>query len=163
MKMLKKLICLALALTMLLTACAFAEDDEIYPFDPEVTNASGFTAEEWFSTSYNRALLSLLLVHDCDGILMEKELLDSTGCLTNPSYVGLSGTDLIVYYHCVDGDLLVMYSPELGTAAFGLNSVSDDETVALVMGSFCDGGCYQNDHDDIVAAIDFMTGDSDSH
>ena len=161
--MLKKLICLALALTMLLSACAFAEDDEIYPFDPEVTNASGFTAEEWFSTSYNRALLSLLLVHDCDGILMEKELLDSTGCLTNPSYVGLSGTDLIVYYHCVDGDLLVMYSPELGTAAFGLNSVSDDETVALVMGSFCDGGCYQNDHDDIVAAIDFMTGDSDSH
>ena len=163
MKMLKKLICLALALTMLLTACAFAEDDEIYPFDPEVTNASGYTAEEWFSTSYNRALLSLLLVHDCDGILMEKELLDSTGCLTNPSYVGLSGTDLIVYYHCVDGDLLVMYSPELGTAAFGLNSVSDDETVALVMGSFCDGGCYQNEHDDIVAAIDFMTGDSDSH
>ena len=163
MKMLKKLICLALALTMLLTACAFAEDDEIYPFDPEVTNASGYTAEEWFSTSYNRALLSLLLVHDCDGILMEKELLDTTGCLTNPSYVGLSGTDLIVYYHCVDGDLLVMYSPELGTAAFGLNSVSDDETVALVMGSFCDGGCYQNDHDDIVAAIDFMTGDSDSH
>lgn len=163
MKMLKKLICLALALTMLLTACAFAEDDEIYPFDPEVTNASGYTAEEWFSTSYNRALLSLLLVHDCDGILMEKELLDTTGCLTNPSYVGLSGTDLIVYYHCVDGDLLVMYSPELGTAAFGLNSVSDDETVALVMGSFCDGGCYQNEHDDIVAAIDFMTGDSDSH
>ena len=161
--MLKKLICLALALTMLLTACAFAEDDEIYPFDPEVTNASGYTAEEWFSTSYNRALLSLLLVHDCDGILMEKELLDTTGCLTNPSYVGLSGTDLIVYYHCVDGDLLVMYSPELGTAAFGLNSVSDDETVALVMGSFCDGGCYQNDHDDIVAAIDFMTGDSASH
>lgn len=161
--MLKKLICLALALTMLLFACAFAEEDEIYPFDPEVTNASGYTAEEWFSTSYNRALLSLLLVHDCDGILMEKELLDTTGCLTNPSYVGLSGTDLIVYYHCVDGDLLVMYSPELGTAAFGLNSVSDDETVALVMGSFCDGGCYQNDHDDIVAAIDFMTGDSDSH
>ena len=163
MKLLKKLICLALALTMLLTACAFAEDDEIYPFDPEVTNASGYTAEEWFSTSYNRALLSLLLVHDCDGILMEKELLDTTGCLTNPSYVGLSGTDLIVYYHCVDGDLLVMYSPELGTAAFGLNSVSDDETVALVMGSFCDGGCYQNEHYDIVAAIDFMTGDSDSH
>ena len=163
MEMLKKIICLALALTMLLTACAFAEDDEIYPFDPEVTNASGYTAEEWFSTSYNRALLSLLLVHDCDGILMEKELLDTTGCLTNPSYVGLSGTDLIVYYHCVDGDLLVMYSPELGTAAFGLNSVSDDETVALVMGSFCGGGCYQNEHDDIVAAIDFMTGDSDSH
>lgn len=163
MKMLKKLICLALALTMLLTACAFAEDDEIYPFDPEVANASGFTAQEWFSSSYNRALLSLLLVHDCDGVLMEKELLDSTGCLSNPSFVGLSGTDLIVYYHCVDGDLLIMYTPELGTAAFGVNSASDDTTVELVLNSFCDGGCYQNNSDDIVAAIDFMTGDSASH
>ena len=150
MKMLKKLICLALALIMLLTACAFAEDDEIYPFDPEVANASGFTAQEWFSSSYNRALLSLLLVHDCDGVLMEKELLDSTGCLSNPSFVGLSGTDLIVYYHCVDGDLIICYSATAGIANYTVLASHDESTATSYMDVICEGNYYLNSLDDIT-------------
>ena len=40
MKLLKKLICLALALTMLLTACAFAESDEDNFFTPNLAAAT---------------------------------------------------------------------------------------------------------------------------
>ena len=163
MKLLKKLICLALALTMLLTACAFAESDEDNFFTPNLANSFDASTQEWFSTSYNRALLTILLILDCDKTLVEKGLLDSSGSITRSSYVGLTDDILAVYYHCVDGDLLIMYSPELGTAAFGVNRASDDKTVELVLNSFCDGGCYQNNSDDIVAAINFMTGDSESH
>ena len=150
MKMLKKMTCLALALIMLLTACAFAESNEDNFFTPNLANSFDASTQEWFSTSYNRALLTILLILDCDKTLVEKGLLDSSGSITRSSFVGLTDDILAVYYHCVDGDLMILYSATAGIANYTVLASHGESTATSYMDVICEGNYYLNSLDDIT-------------
>lgn len=152
MKMLKRAFCLALALALLLSACALAQSDT--QFEPTLTNAVDVSATEWYSTSYNRALLTVLLLLDCDELLVEGDLLDTTGAVVDTTYVGRGDSVLVAYYHAVDGDLIIMYNPEIGIADYMVLDSYDEAKAEFFMESFCPDGYYENNISDVMTVGD---------
>lgn len=149
MKMLKRAFCLVLALALLLSACALAQSGT--QFEPTLTNIMDSSADHWYSTSYNRALLTVLLLLDCDDLLVEGDLLDTTGAVTETTYVGRDESVLVAYYHAVDGDLIIMYNPEIGLADYMVLDSYDEAKAEFFMESICPDGYRENSISDVMA------------
>ena len=154
MKMLKKMTCLALALIMLLTACAVAEFTlgEGIPFTPMIISNVELTAEEWISDFENRTMATVLLFVECGLILLEDSSEYLEGCLNNPSYIGRSGDTLVVHMHGDAGDIAVSYEVTTGLAEYMLVESFQDSVIEAAMADACPDGYYLNDVDDIQAA-----------
>ena len=152
MKMLKRAFCLVLALALLLSACALAQSDT--QFEPTLTNIVDSSADRWYSTSYNRALLTVLLLLDCDELLVEGDLLDTTGAVVDTTYVGRGDSVLVAYYHAVDGDLIIMYNPETGIADYMVLDSYDEAKAEFFMESICPDGYYENNISDVMTVGD---------
>ena len=155
--MMKKLLCLALALTLLLSACAFAVAEEDTGFEPVLCNALDSSLERWYATSLNRAMLTVLLALDYNLGVEGEGAIDTTGCVADTTFVGRDGTVLVVYYHCIGNDLILLYAPDEGLADYTIIDSYDDEMAQFVLGSVCDDGYYENDMDDIISANDMLT------
>ena len=150
----KKVLSLILALCMLLACCALAESDDGIVYEPSLANAVGVSADEWFSTSENRALLTVLRLLDCDELLVEGDLLDTTGAVVDTTYVGRGDSVLVAYYHAVDGDLIIMYNPETGIADYMVLDSYDEAKAEFFMESFCPDGYYENNISDVMTVGD---------
>ena len=153
MKMLKKMTCLALALTMLLTACAFAEDDSSTYFDLKLVKAADQNVDTWMASSSNRALFTVLLFLDSYLGAEDQSAFDLTDLVLKNSYVGLCGNILVVYCH-TGGDMVMLCDPTTDTGAFCFYPEQDDSTVEELVASICTGGYYKNSTSDIRSALD---------
>lgn len=156
MKMLKKLICLALALTMLLTACAFAEDDETLCFDLELTQIGERTTEEWYSSYTYRAVYTDLIYLDYFLATEDMDQFDPEGFASTNSYVGISDGLLVTYCHLTDKDLVIVCDPTAGFASYSYYEVADDSIVEAFMDSICSGKYALNDNFYIGANLDAL-------
>ena len=154
MKMLKKMTCLALALTMLLTACAFAEDDSSTYFDLKLVKAADQNVDTWMASSSNRALFTVLLFLDSYLGAEDQSAFDLTDLVLKNSYVGLCGNILVVYCHTGGGDMVMLCDPTTDTGAFCFYPEQDDSTVEELVASICTGGYYKNSTSDIRSALD---------
>lgn len=156
MKMLKKMTCLALALTMLLTACAFAEEDSSLYFELKLVKALDQSTQEWTATSFDRAMFTSLIYLDCFLAAEDGDVFTLESLVSQSSYVGVDDNMLIAYCHANGKDVVIICDP---TASLGCCSFYDplpDSVVEQVMDSICTGGYSKNSTSDIRSALEVV-------
>ena len=145
---------LILILALLLASCvAFAEDDDSkgVEFEAKFTDCLKVSPREWFSTSFNRAMLTFLLSMDISLVVDESEFVASES-IVNRSYVARSGEVLSVYLHGEKQDCLILYSPTTGEATYVMSEVKSDSAVKAMLSVLFEDGYYENNLLDIAEA-----------
>ena len=149
----KKILCMILMVTMLLASCAFAEttSEDIKDFEPRLTNAIGRDTDGWYETSQARAMLTVLMMSDLvlEGLSDE---FDFASSLITATYVGRSGSQLLIIFPGEDSLLAALYDPDMGHCAYGFTSATDSQIVEMVLESSCTDGYFENNLSDILAA-----------
>ncbi len=155
----KKTVCLLLLVMLLVPCCtgfASAEADAI-PFAPSfteiITNATNYTASDWFGTSYNRAMVTLTLALDLS-VELSIPLTTLLDWMAD-SYVGRNSYMLMVAFFDTYGTLYsVAYAPSLGLANYGRISGLKGNSwgVQTVLQQHCGDGVYRNELTQIVQA-----------
>ena len=139
-------------------------DDDNYYFVPLLANLIGYSSSEWFSSGYNRALLTIVLTSD----LASDEVLNNQQVLTdfvykNTSYVGIaSGSNTLLVFGIVeDSCMIIGYTPGSGEAYYttvkftktdGTTGV-DSSFLEMLVSGLCPNSYYQNDRNDFVDAL----------
>ena len=118
----KKLLAALLVLVMLAGFAVCLAEEETPSFVPSLTNAMESTTETWYSTGYNRALLTALLGFD----LMLQEDVELGDFMTHPTYVALDDETLTVMGASGEEVIMVMYSPSLGIAFYYVDEFAAD-------------------------------------
>ena len=154
MKMLKKMTCLVLALTMLLTACAFAEEDSNTYFDLKLVKAADQNVDTWMASSSNRALFTVLLFLDSYLGAEDQSIFHLSDLVLKNSFIGLCDDVLVVYCHTGGYDMVTLCDPTTDTGAFCFYPAKDDSTAEALVASICTGGYYMNSASDIQSAIE---------
>lgn len=157
----KKLLCALIVLSMLcslLTVFAESTPGQSY-FDPVLANAIKNTTSEWYSTGYNRALLTILLAFNVasDDVMGDLNVL--TGMLSNDSYVGMPDgyTTILVGGYVDDYCLLIGYTPTQKTAYYLTvkgNGITSELVEALIAGSCSE--YYKNTKVDMADAFAYL-------
>ena len=155
-------LCLILLLMMGQASAQTYKTNEVYDFNPEIANAMKLN---WYSSSENRAMLSLVLAIQ----VADDRVLGSTdvfsGIISNTSYLGRSTQKTssgnmnmyVVLGQYDDYFIYIMYSPEAKQASFFIqdntygNSVSDIQ-MELLIAKLCDD-YYKNEYLDMVNAV----------
>ena len=150
----KKVLSLILALCMLLACCALAESDDGIVYEPSLANAVGVSADEWFSTGENRALLTVLLGLEITSADGNYGLSDFVG----DSYVGLNDDTLFVVMCGETKDLIMVYQPSIGTAIYNFTDASGSANVDAALAESCADGHYVNDVDDLISVSESILG-----
>ena len=148
----KRMLCALLALALLagFCACAHAAADDPVVFTPKLAPAMDYGVTEWMSTSRNRAMLTVLLCMDYivayDGDeANQPDLLQS-------SYIGVIGGNAIVLNtHSSNRDIMIMFMPSSGTAAYTLSDPYTDSVIEAGMQQSTGGNYYRNEIADIVS------------
>lgn len=160
----KKTLCVILILLCLTTVCAGAlAESENYSFTPRLTNALDHSASEWYATSSNRALLSLLLgieaLGNAEGIPSDFELMK---VFLRSSYMGKDG--VILAFYGTDGKYIfsIQYCPVLKTANYFFFEASLSDSLAdLLLEStikdVCSDGYKKNDNGEIVEWVEQLS------
>jgi len=164
----REVLSLCLVLAMLTVGCmaglceettASEEDDEVISFEPTFTNTFDYSAQEWFSSSLNRALLTMMLGADLIQVLDEETFILGPS-LANTTFVAKDSVKLIVYFHAEQNDLMVFYTPVLGEAGYAYMEKSSDIVIQGALETAMDGGCYENNLEDILAISKVLAGES---
>lgn len=167
----REILSLCLVLAMLTVGCmaglceeatASAEETKAIAFEPTITNGFDYSASEWFSSGFNRAMLAVILSLDLCNIV-DKDVIDFGPALTESSFVAKDGLILVVYYHGTQDDLYITYMPLTGQATYQITDKSEDYVVQYALETVVDDGCYKNDFEDlmnVVALLKDATADS---
>ena len=151
----KRLACAFLTLVLLMTGLSCLAEQHVIPFVATFANALDYSSEEWFSTSYNRALLTVLLTLDMDSVAVTGQSM-WTNLLKNETYISYEpdGTLFIAGY--VDDDIITIGYNSLAVLAFYL--IQDtSETSEIIQLSIEENMSkkdyyYINDRNDIMTA-----------
>ena len=154
--MLKKLLCLALALTLLLSACALAEDSESPFFDLKLVKGMDQSVQEWYATSIDRAMYTVLIFLDCYLGAEDRDAFDLEDLVTKSSYVGVDEDLLVCYCHTGGKDLVIVCDPTASFASSQFYEASSDAIVEQVMEAICAGEYHKNNTSDIISALDIV-------
>ena len=151
----RKGLCLVLvfALTLSMICCAglAEEESKAISFTPTMTNLVKTQAKEWMASDDMRAMATVLLVVDLITALDSSDGLMTA--LTQATYIGKEGLDLIIYLHSGENDILILYRPVTGEAYYSLFDVATDEAIEFVMEKYCTDGYYKNDIESIFTVV----------
>ena len=156
---------LCLVLAMLTMGCitglceevsAAEEELDYISFEPTITKMFDNSASEWFSSEFDRAMLTVLLSIDLLSIV-DEDVMDFSEALTKNTYVAKDGLNLIVYYHGKQSDLLVGYTPLTGTAIYQVQDKIGDSLVLYLLEKLAEDGCYKNDIDDLFEVVTLLS------
>lgn len=103
-------------LTSLIGGFCFADDNGT-PFELILTKVPDYSLSEWYSSSMNRALLTVLLAADISATSNGGHA-EVLGILKNPSFVVNSGLSLTVAGFYEDTTVLIHYAPIINYASF---------------------------------------------
>ena len=161
MEMLKKIICLALALNMLSSVCAFAATDvaDSGAFDAELITAIDPSADAWFSTSSNRATFTVAVVL---GFMMNQQdeaTYPLEDCFAQSSYIAKSDNTLLVHLHGPDNDVVFFYYEDEGIVTYSVINPYSDTVIESSLEAWATDGYYRNDDDQIALCIDILAGE----
>ena len=132
--------------------CDTSEENEEVYFEATLTNILDMQAKEWFASSYYRAVLTVMVAGDL-ALACEDGSFDLATAITEDTYVGKEGLDLIVYFHGVDEDIIVVYRPLTGDACYLPMEEMSSEYVEYILGELCTEGFYLNDMEDIFEVV----------
>ena len=152
----KKVLSLVLVLCTLLACSAMAEMDasESITYVPTLANSIEASASEWYATSENRALLTILLGLEITSQDERYGLSDFVG----KSYVGKDGESMLIVMCGEAADLVVVYQPSIGTALYDFTEPSSSDSVTYALGESCADGYYLNSIDDLITVSETILG-----
>ena len=152
----KRLACAFLTLVLLMTGLScLADEDPIY-FEATLANALDYSLEEWFSTSYNRALLTVLLTLD---MASEAVIGQSmwTNLLKNETFICFQPIGILLINGYVDDDLIAIgYRSLPNTAVYDIQDTSytsEFMPLYIVAAMSKRDEYYINDSNDIMTAV----------
>lgn len=163
----REILSLCLVLAMLTVGCmaglceeapASEEELDYVSFEPLFGNILEYSPSEWFSSKLNRALLTVCISLELMSIIDEDVIDFSEALLTESSYVARDGLALVLYYHGKQNDIIVLYMPLTGEAAYQIGDKAEDFRVSYVLEEIAEDGCYKNDIDDIIEVIALLKG-----
>lgn len=139
----KKLLCLFLSILMIFswsTSTIASSSGTAMELDPTFTNIMDFSANEYFSTSYTRATLTILLALD----LSVSENID-----VDPgenSYVGKDGISLLCLMHLKYSDdmIIISYVPIAECASYAIIDNTSETIARMTLEDNCKDGMYKN-------------------
>ena len=154
----KKIISLFLVMNMMFSLCAMAEinaTDQVY-FQSSMIDSLNYKAKEWFDSSENRALLTILFALEISS-QFPNEKFDCYNSL-EPSYVGKNGPTLFIVYCNETRSLIVTYQPISGEAAYNVvnDEALNESILEIALRDTCEDGYYKNDVEDIVDVCDAL-------
>ncbi|MBQ7454824.1 MAG: hypothetical protein IJS53_00155 [Clostridia bacterium] len=163
----KKTLCLLLAL-LLCAACvlpAFAEPAELVPpvegmipFVPQVADAFGYGADEWWSTSLSRAMFSLLMLLDFSAQEGAPGDVDLASMLSSASFVGK--TDGLLCFFGADANyiVLIVYDAAENVACWRVEPNDDarEDVLLEILTNWCVDGYEENSVDDIISCMQIL-------
>lgn len=128
----KKLIAFVMV-TLLLCGGVVALGDSTTQFEPQYVNIIDASAREWFDSSTNRALLSILLA--MDGAEERIDGFDFVKALTGTSYViyDEDNRSVMVTYLFDDKSYTIAYMPGLEKAIYGEPIEGSELTVEMAL------------------------------
>lgn len=153
---------LCLVLAMLTVGCmaGFCEEAPVseeevdyVSFEPTFVDVFEYTPSEWFSSKLNRALLTVCISLELMSLVDEDVIDFSEALLKESSYVAKDGLTLVLYYHGKQNDIIVLYMPLTGEAAYQISDKAEDFRVSYVLEEIAEDGCYKNDIDDLIEVI----------
>ena len=156
----KKLIACLLLCCILITSALAVESTLNIEFDAKLTNNTNLTAREWFSDSYMRASLTVMLFAEL--ATQSDTSFNAAAALSNSTFVGREGSALVVFGY-TDGKILsVFYVPQTGSASYGIIELGDESDsmmeffIDTFMKSYCTDGIYKNSTSDIMDVLELM-------
>lgn len=158
MKVWKRIIAIILLLLICGNAMALEETEEFMDFDTQLTGGMDKSTTEWFSTGFNRALLTTCLALDLK--LKLGEDFDFYDLLTSPTYVGTGKSDfsLVVIGKNNDAMVIVVYATINNLHQYSVTvfeDYKDDQFESLaqyILSESC-AKYYKNDVADIEMCI----------
>ena len=145
----RKIMSLMLTVVLLFSCCAFGfaetndSDDNAVMFDAGITKAIEQTAANWFASKDMRAMATILLALDYSVAIDEDSPLFPD--LSESTYIGKDGLDLVVYMHAGEKDIIIVYRPVSGEAVYTEMDASSDVVIEAAMSAICSDGYYEND------------------
>lgn len=121
-------------------------------FDASLADGMDYTASEWFSSSINRAALTICLMA---GAMSVEKNFDFTKMILNGSYVGKNGISLFVVGRDDNRYIIMQYIPMTHSASY-LTDTADylnDSVLRLALEQYAKDGCYKNDVEDIYQIL----------
>lgn len=123
-------------------------------FDATLANALDMKASEWFSSTYNRAALTAILVFSVYGERNNDPNIAEV--LTHSTYVYKSGMDLGIVGRYGNNLVLIGYSPMTKRAEYYITdagSSMSDVALELAVSQLDTEGYYKNDVEDVVGVL----------
>lgn len=157
-KTLKTILMMVLVLALTVNAFAFAEteEDKWIELDSVIASDISTSAEEWFGTSNNRALLTVCMMVEISDYLSQagEEEFDWLDALFETSYVGKSGLTLCVSANDGTGkQVIIAFTPITGDISFGIIPFYSDDITLDALQETCEDGVYENDLDEILEIL----------
>ena len=155
----KKALSLLLVLVLFSSFSAFAELDDGIQFTPTLTNAFDLSSKEWFDDAGHRATLTIMLSIDLQ--ILPDDIIDPNDWIARTTYVGKSGTTLLVFTRTDDHIVYMLYFPSLDTAkyyevGFDMSASFADMVLMQIISETCEDGYYKNDPQTLLASIDAL-------
>lgn len=153
---------LCLVLAMLTVGCMTGlceEETDGIAFEPTIANEFEYSSAEWFSSGFNRALLTVGMLLDLNAII-DKNVINFGEAIAESTYVARDGINLLLYYHGEQNDLFVVYAPLTGEAIYNVRDKVDDSFVLYILKGIADDGCYKNDLEDIFEIVLLLADDT---
>lgn len=106
----KKLVAILLSVMLMMGLMAPAMADDVKEFDSSLVGIFEYSADEWYSSEFNRALLTISLFLDYS-VQVDSEAASGVNFVTEKSYVGTKDGNMIVVINVNSQYLLMTFSP----------------------------------------------------
>lgn len=124
-------------------------------FAPFLMNTTEKSAEEWLTGEYMRAMATATIAIDLsltDDVTSEEIVF----AVAKTSYIGRAGSDLLVYLHGNERDILLLYNPDSKKAFYQFMDVTDDSILQITLNAAFTDGCYQNNSETVLSVLRLM-------
>lgn len=153
----RRFLCIVLVfILVIISTAAFAADDDWVDFEPILVNGMDNSSSTWMSSSYNRALLTWLLVLD---LYVSGYQIDDI-VLTDVSYVGRAkeAIDLTIAAGLKNGKcLIIVYNPVLKNASWTEGISNNASYIEHLLNKVTDN-CYKNSLGDLMEVAETISG-----
>lgn len=144
----------AISVAVLLTTfvTTLAESSEPIEFEPNLTKTLHFSSEEFMTTSFLRAAVTVFLSLDmATAVSFDERMAD----LSQTSFVGRDGDLLYIFLRTQNNKaVFIGYLPSSNTAMYYAVNNQTDAAIKMAMLTQCPDGYFVNEPDDISDVID---------
>lgn len=159
-------LCLTLGLAMLPTTISLAlpAEEDFVDFTSSLTSGFDKSSSQWFSSTSNRALLTIsllteVMVQDQEAV----ELVDVN--LSKSSYVFRGGVQLGVLIQGDENSFFILFTPTSGEISYRIGNFASNFLAEMMLDDFVDefGGSYkENDTSSLLEVLQLFKDAIDS-